>query len=80
MELSPKGQAQGPFFTKQGLRNSFAGADCVCPTCSFMALRPVVSIVVKDLNDLNDFKVIKESEGKRALGHPQNYIFATQQA
>jgi hypothetical protein len=45
-----------------------------------MALRPVVSIVVKDLNDLKDFKVIKEREGKRAFRHPQNYIFATQQA
>jgi hypothetical protein len=48
-----------------------------------MALRPVVNIVVKNLNDLKvfkDFKVFKESEGKRALGHPQNYIFATQQA
>jgi chromosome segregation and condensation protein ScpB len=42
-----------------------------------MALRPVVSIVV---NDLKDFKIIKESERKRAFGHPQNYIFATQQA
>jgi hypothetical protein len=45
-----------------------------------MALRPVVNIVVKNLNDLKVFKVFKESEGKRALGHPQNYIFATQQA
>jgi hypothetical protein len=77
MELSPKGQARGPAPTKQRLHNSFAGADCVCPTSSFMALRPVVSIVV---NDLKDFKIIKESERKRAFGHPQNYIFATQQA